>query len=172
MADTEGKLAPVTAPVREIELIVAGEHGDPHRILGLHEGVVRTYRPDAFAMRVTPIDIGDGPIEMSRIHPAGVFEAPVPEGTNHYHLEADYGKPGWVTTFTFHDPYRAVEPGEGELIAGKVGGDPVGQDADTTLVEGIDKDSVSDSNGTWAGCTTRWTISPRTPCSGAITRTS
>jgi 1,4-alpha-glucan branching enzyme len=114
MADTKGKVAPVTAPVREIELIVAGEHGDPHRILGLHDGVVRTYRPDALAMRVTPIDIGDGPIEMTRIHPAGVFEAAVPQGTNHYHLEADYGKPGWVTTFTFHDPYRAW-PTLGEL---------------------------------------------------------
>jgi len=97
----------------EIELIVAGEHSDPHRVLGLHDGVVRAYRPDAQAMRVTPVD-GDRPIEMARVHPAGVFEADVPSGTDHYHLEADYGRPGWMTTFTFHDPYRAW-PTVGEL---------------------------------------------------------
>jgi 1,4-alpha-glucan branching enzyme len=97
----------------EIELIVAGEHSDPHRVLGLHDGVVRAYRPDALAMRVTPVE-GAEPIEMVRVHPAGVFEAPVPEGTDHYHLEGDYGRPGWVTTFRFHDPYRAW-PTLGEL---------------------------------------------------------
>ncbi|MGH9125415.1 MAG: 1,4-alpha-glucan branching protein GlgB [Acidimicrobiales bacterium] len=122
----------------ELELIVAGEHSDPHRVLGLHDGVVRAYRPDALALRVIPLDTsaptangpggaGDsgaggaggaagagGAIDMVRVHPAGVFEATVPEGTDHYLLEADYGRPGFVTTFAFHDPYRAW-PTLGEL---------------------------------------------------------
>ena len=107
------------SPTFELDLIVAGEHSDPHRILGLHDGVVRAYRPDALAMRVIPVDAGtetsqSGPIEMTRIHPAGVFEADVTAETDHYHLEADYGQPGWVTTFRFHDPYRAW-PTLGEL---------------------------------------------------------
>ncbi len=133
MADTADQIAPsgptgaepggasaLTEPASELELIVAGEHGDPHRVLGLHDGVVCAYRPDALAMRVVPIGTdptaptSDGPIEMTRTHPSGIFEAPVPPGTDHYHLEADYGSPGWVTTFTFHDPYRAW-PTLGEL---------------------------------------------------------
>ena len=59
----------------ELELLVAGEHGDPHHILGVHaEGddtVVRGYRPGAEAMTVV---IPDGRrVEMAREHPAGVF---------------------------------------------------------------------------------------------------
>ncbi|HEX3540545.1 MAG TPA: 1,4-alpha-glucan branching protein GlgB [Acidimicrobiales bacterium] len=99
----------------EIELIVAGEHGDPHRVLGLHDGVVRAYRPDALAMRFIPS--GGSPAEareMTRIHPAGVFEVAVPPETDHYQLAADYGRPGFVTTFVFDDPYRAW-PTLGEL---------------------------------------------------------
>jgi 1,4-alpha-glucan branching enzyme len=131
MADTKEQILPNSKPsstpmAPELELIVAGEHGDPHRVLGLHDGVVRAYRPDALAMRVIPLDAVEAPsarpsagghqeaIQMTRIHPAGVFEAPVPAGTDHYHLEADYGQPGFVTTFTFHDPYRAW-PTLGEL---------------------------------------------------------
>jgi 1,4-alpha-glucan branching enzyme len=139
MADTTDQIAPAvtgrpkggTARERDLELIVAGEHGDPHRVLGLHDGKVRAYRPDALAMRLIPVgdagDAGDGGdggasgdggnggvIEMTRIHPAGIFEAPVPPATDHYHLQADYGQPGWVTTFTFDDPYRAW-PTLGEL---------------------------------------------------------
>jgi len=135
MADITDQIAPVPSskagavtmvePPSELELIVAGEHGDPHRVLGFHDGVVRAYRPDALSMRVTPLDpaSADGqgvPIEMQRIHPAGIFEAPVPAGTDHYHLAADYGQPGWVTTFVFHDPYRAW-PTLGELDLHLVG---------------------------------------------------
>jgi 1,4-alpha-glucan branching enzyme len=133
MADSTDQIAPAAgpasslaasaaasaAPSSELELIVAGEHGDPHRVLGLHDGVVRAYRPDALAMRIVPVDIATETaqgeiIAMNRIHPAGIFEGPVPAGTDHYHLEADYGQPGFVTTFTFHDPYRAW-PTLGEL---------------------------------------------------------
>jgi 1,4-alpha-glucan branching enzyme len=109
----------VREPDLELELIVAGEHGDPHRVLGFHDGVVRAYRPDALAMRVIPVagptsPGNGGTVEMTRLHPAGIFEAAVAPGTDHYHLEADYGQPGFVTTFRFHDPYRAW-PTLGEL---------------------------------------------------------
>jgi 1,4-alpha-glucan branching enzyme len=129
MAESTDQMAPIpagpgvatsaSAPASELELIVAGEHSDPHRILGLHEGVVRAYRPDALAMRVVPVlatpeSAAPESVEMTRIHPAGVFEAAVPAGTDHYHLEADYGQPGWASTFTFDDPYRAW-PTLGEL---------------------------------------------------------
>ena len=118
LASMEAGLEPDLGP--ELELIVAGEHSDPHRVLGLHDGVVRAYRPDALAMRVIPEEgsVGDSfpgeALDMERIHPAGVFEAKVPEGTDHYLLEADYGRPGFMTTFAFHDPYRAW-PTLGEL---------------------------------------------------------
>ena len=102
-------------PDPEIELIVAGEHGDPHRVLGLHDGVVRAYRPEALAMRFIPTGASSAEArEMTRIHPAGVFEVAVPPETDHYQLAADYGRPGFVTTFVFDDPYRAW-PTLGEL---------------------------------------------------------
>src|ERR1700722_257906 len=110
MADTTDQVtsqardgaSPAPQAPSELELIVAGEHGDPHRVLGFHDGVVRAYRPDALAMRVLPIDGPDAPgtpsapepgapgtpIEMVRIHPGGIFEAEVPTGTDHYHLQA------------------------------------------------------------------------------------
>ncbi len=109
--------APVGEPDLALELVVAGEHSDPHRILGLHDGVVRAYRPDALAMRVVPVPVdaaAAAPVEMTRIHPAGIFEAAIGSASEHYHLEADYGKPGWVSTFIFDDPYRAW-PTLGEL---------------------------------------------------------
>src|SRR6266568_1822108 len=93
--------------IRELDLVVAGQHGDPHRVLGLHEGKVRAYRPDAVAMRVVLEKVGDGSatrVEMTRIHPAGVFEGSVPKDTARYRLEADYGEPGSVVTYDFDDP--------------------------------------------------------------------
>src|SRR5579859_7312423 len=93
-----------TALDRELAQIVAGRHSDPHRLLGLHDGVVRAYRPDAVAMRVV---IGEQRLPMARVRPEGLFEAPVPDAATAYRLEADYGRPGMATTFVFDDPYRA-----------------------------------------------------------------
>ncbi|HEY4408860.1 MAG TPA: hypothetical protein VGO87_03185, partial [Acidimicrobiia bacterium] len=46
----------------ELELLVSGEHGDPHHVLGLHsdgdDTVVRGYRPGAEAMNVVLPDGG------------------------------------------------------------------------------------------------------------------
>ncbi|MDQ6616176.1 MAG: hypothetical protein M3083_15910, partial [Actinomycetota bacterium] len=70
MADSIDQIAPAgrvtapaatTAPDLELELIVAGEHSDPHRLLGLHHDTVRAYRPEALAMRVVPVEVGGGP---------------------------------------------------------------------------------------------------------------
>jgi 1,4-alpha-glucan branching enzyme len=98
----------VTGPSRkELEQIVAGRHGDPHRVLGPHDGLVRAFRPDAVAMRVV-VD-GDH-TELVKIHPAGVFEGKLPPGAGsgtHYRLQADYGSVANRSTFEFDDPYRA-----------------------------------------------------------------
>ena len=75
-----------------LDLIAAGRHhGDPHRVLGRHDGVVRAYRPEAVAMRLVagPRPAGKT-TEMTRVHPAGVFEAPIGKGVKRYRLEADY----------------------------------------------------------------------------------
>jgi 1,4-alpha-glucan branching enzyme len=95
----------------ELEQVVAGQFSDPHRILGLHDGVVRAFRPDAVAMRV---EVDGRRISMTRIHPGGLFEAELPPGSDHYRFEADYGTPPYVSTFVFEDPYRAW-PTVGEL---------------------------------------------------------
>ena len=105
----------------ELERIVAGRHHNPHHVLGLHDGVVRAYRPDAVAMRVLA-GRGDGQsVPMRRLHPAGVFEAELPSGVHQYRLEADYGRAGAPSTFVFDDPYRAWPTvGEGQNLASDV----------------------------------------------------
>jgi 1,4-alpha-glucan branching enzyme len=104
MAKTEIPAQPAQPPDSELEQVARGQHGDPHRVLGRHGNVVRVYRPDALAVRV----VTDGQrIAGTRVHPAGVFEARVPESTTSYRLEADYGQAERPYTFTFDDPYRA-----------------------------------------------------------------
>jgi 1,4-alpha-glucan branching enzyme len=110
---TETNHSPTTAvdPLKiELEQLVAGEHGDPHHVLGAHSDgdgtVVRGYRPDAEAMTVV---LPDGQrVGMTREHPAGVFRAhleqPVTEVTERgYELEVRYPN---GSTFTLDDPYR------------------------------------------------------------------
>ncbi|HKN38291.1 MAG TPA: 1,4-alpha-glucan branching protein GlgB [Acidimicrobiia bacterium] len=115
----------------ELELLVAGEHGDPHHILGVHaEGddtVVRGYRPGAEAMTVV---LPDGRrVEMTREHPAGVFCGRIGEQvselltTGGYELEVRYPDPsgqGRGATFTVDDPYR-FWPTLGELDVHLIG---------------------------------------------------
>jgi 1,4-alpha-glucan branching enzyme len=112
LSASAGPTAPLDSPRDpELQLVVEGRHGDPHRILGFHDGVVRAFRPNAIAMRV----IVDGVRRpMTKIYPAGVFEAKVPDGTTSYRLAADYGQPETPSTVEFDDPYRAW-PTIGEL---------------------------------------------------------
>nr|MDQ3758188.1 alpha-amylase family glycosyl hydrolase [Actinomycetota bacterium] len=84
-------------------------HPDPHSVLGLHDGVVRAWRPGASAMRVL-LDDGQA-VDMRALGEAGLFEAPVPEGTTSYRLEAQYGG---QQAYTYDDPYR-FWPTIGEL---------------------------------------------------------
>jgi 1,4-alpha-glucan branching enzyme len=86
---------------------------DPHRVLGAHEAddggvVVRTYRPDARAVRVHP-----GGVEAQLKDPAGLWEALLPKATLplEYELEVEYPD---GATYTVRDPY-AFLPTVGDL---------------------------------------------------------
>jgi 1,4-alpha-glucan branching enzyme len=84
---------------------------DPHRILGAHETdggvVVRTYRPDARAVRVQPAGV-----EATLKDPEGLWEALLPKAKLplEYELEVEYAN----GTFTLRDPY-AFLPTLGDL---------------------------------------------------------
>jgi 1,4-alpha-glucan branching enzyme len=85
---------------------------DPHRVLGAHEAddggvVVRTYRPDARAVRVQPAGV-----EAKLKDPAGLWEALLPKAKLplEYELEVEYAD----GTFTVRDPY-AFLPTLGDL---------------------------------------------------------
>jgi 1,4-alpha-glucan branching enzyme len=100
---------------RGIELLVARNHPSPHDVLGAHEHldgvVVRAYLPDAAAVRLLTDDVG--PVELARVHPAGVFEGVVRGQALplRYRLEVVDGE---GVTKVFDDPYAFV-PTLGEL---------------------------------------------------------
>ena len=97
----------------DLDRLVAGQHHDPHHVLGAHpvrgpdgrdQVVIRSWRPDATGMVVLT---GGQRIEMHRVHPAGVF-AGVLDGADipDYRLETYYpGEAGEVVTKS-DDPYR------------------------------------------------------------------
>jgi 1,4-alpha-glucan branching enzyme len=92
----------------ELDLVAAGRHGDPHRILGRHGDVVRAYQPEATAMRLlTGSKSKPKASDMRRIHPAGIFEGSIGEGVKGYQLEAEFGEGGAVSTHRFDDAYRS-----------------------------------------------------------------
>ena len=111
----------VGAPGSELDRVVAGEHHDPHSVLGAHPArdadgrdvvVIRGWRPDAVDMAIV-LDGGKGErIAMRPLHPAGVFGGVV-AGTRipDYRLEVTY--PGDAVV-TVDDPYR-FWPTMGEL---------------------------------------------------------
>jgi 1,4-alpha-glucan branching enzyme len=116
-ADVTSDAASASGPLRqEIQLLIEGRHGDPHRLLGLHDGTVRAWRPKATAMNVLPE--GAEPVPMRCVHAAGLFEAQLPSGVVRYRLEALYrpsaGRPDRESRISFDDPYRAW-PTVGEL---------------------------------------------------------
>jgi 1,4-alpha-glucan branching enzyme len=94
---------------QEVQLLIEGRHRDPHHLLGLHDGAVRAWRPDAAAMWLLPE--GAEPVAMECSHPAGLFEARLGDGIDRYRLEARdrSAAAGLVTEVkvTFDDPYRA-----------------------------------------------------------------
>ncbi|MEY2398032.1 MAG: 1,4-alpha-glucan branching enzyme [Actinomycetota bacterium] len=102
-----------TALRDELERLAAGEHRDPHRVLGPHaEGnlvTVRVFRPDAESVAL----VVDGKrVAATRCHASGMFEASVP-GPKVPDYRVAVTQPDG-TTFEIDDPYR-FWPTVGEL---------------------------------------------------------
>jgi 1,4-alpha-glucan branching enzyme len=99
----------------EIRRLLAGEHHDPHAVLGAHperNGVaVRALRPGAAAMHVVPKR--GSPVEMARLDPAGLFAAYLPRRKLplDYRLEVIW--PDGIS-WQYDDPYSRP-PSLGEL---------------------------------------------------------
>src|SRR5271157_6075744 len=97
----------------ELERLVAGQHHDPHHVLGAHperdsEGrdrvVIRGWRPDAIGMVILA---GVQRVEMRRVHPAGLFAGTL-EGPDipDYRLETYYPGEAGEVVVAADDPYR------------------------------------------------------------------
>ena len=88
------------------QTIVAGDHGDPFAILGMHEEdgdlVVRTFQPGASAVKVVSTDGEDSYGELEAVHPEGLFAGllSIKELTP-YKLRVT-----WNEEVDLHDPYR------------------------------------------------------------------
>ena len=88
------------------DALANARHGDPFSILGPHKEagslIVRTFQPAA--ARVSVVRIADA-VEMTRVHPSGIFEARFPDGdiSIDYRLRVVY--PGGYAT-EIDDPYR------------------------------------------------------------------
>ena len=99
-----------TVDSTDLERLVTGQHHDPHHVLGAHPErdaagrervVIRGWRPAAVGMVI----LADGQqVEMSRVHPAGVFVGVLQgPGIPDYRLETTY--PDGVVV-VMDDPYR------------------------------------------------------------------
>src|ERR1700730_16258514 len=88
----------------EAYAIVEGRHADPFHYLGMHtEGdrtVVRAFLPEA--SNVEAIGEHGETAKLSRIHDAGLFAGAMPNGSQRYHLRAQYGD----NVVQLDDPYR------------------------------------------------------------------
>jgi 1,4-alpha-glucan branching enzyme len=88
----------------EAYAIVEGRHSDPFHYLGLHEEgdspVVRVFLPDAADVAV--VDEHGRSRRLRRIHEAGLFAGPLPNGSPRYHVRARYG----AHVVEIEDPYR------------------------------------------------------------------
>jgi 1,4-alpha-glucan branching enzyme len=91
----------VQRAVSELDRLVAGEHREPHQVLGLHDDRVVSYRPGAEAMHVL-LPSGES-VEMERVRDEGVYAAEVPDASKGYRLRAEYAN---GNVYEFGDPYR------------------------------------------------------------------
>ena len=89
----------------QLRAVVEGAHTDPHTVLGRHSDVVRVWQPGAISVSVEGEDA-------TRLHDAGLFEAPAPRGGGPYTYVAV--RPDGSSTAPLHDPYSFV-PTIGEL---------------------------------------------------------
>ncbi len=97
------------------QAIVAGNHGDPFSVLGMHEDggeglVVRTFQPGARSVVVVSADGEDALGELESVHPEGLFAGPVStKERSPYRLRIDWGG----NEVELDDPYR-FPPAMGE----------------------------------------------------------
>ncbi|HEY4005319.1 MAG TPA: 1,4-alpha-glucan branching protein GlgB [Pseudonocardia sp.] len=86
-----------------MNLLIVGEHHDPHSVLGNHpcaDGtVIRVLKPGADAVEVV---FGSDSYQLHRIHDAGLFSAQLPHESADYRLVVHYGE----HTQQVDDPYR------------------------------------------------------------------
>src|SRR5262249_35239408 len=100
----------MTLDQHAIRAVVEGEHGDPFAVLGPHrvqtpDGAavaVRAIVPGAVAVRVLRADAPPSPME--RLHPAGFFEAVLPDRRDAFVYRLEITRDGHVTAI--EDPYR------------------------------------------------------------------
>ena len=96
-----------------IRALVAGAHGDPFAVLGPHRVdaggrpalAIRAFVPGARAVRVVAPGVLPAPRAMARLHPAGLFEAVVPERAEPFPYRLEVADGGGVAT-VLEDPYR------------------------------------------------------------------
>ena len=95
----------MTADIHELVKIVEGTHGDPHHILGLHEGVIRVFNPEAKEAAIFCTTDEAKRVEMERVHNSGFFEAEWAHGVDYMLEFTAYSGDTWQT----RDPY-SFEP--------------------------------------------------------------
>ena len=89
--------------------IVAGNHGDPFSVLGMHGPdpaggmVVRAFHPEADAAAVVDARTGETRLELKRVHSGGLFAGRLDaEGPFPYRLRFSIGG----NDYEVEDPYR------------------------------------------------------------------
>ena len=100
----------------DIDALAAGHHGDPFALLGMHEYDghlwVRALLPGARAVRVVDAATGRAVAALASVHPAGIFEGPVPRRRRRfaYRLKVAWndaaGSAGEDAAVEIEDPYR------------------------------------------------------------------
>jgi len=92
-----------------IAAIVAGDHGDPFAVLGMHGPddaggiVVRAFHPGADAAAVVDARTGETRLELERVHPGGLFAGRADLAQRFaYRLRFTIGR----DSFELEDPYR------------------------------------------------------------------
>jgi 1,4-alpha-glucan branching enzyme len=118
MANRPAHTEPLAPREQELRRFLAGQHHDPHNILGVHPApgrdgasIVRAYQPDAVAAElVVP---GAAPIPLEALHAPGLFAAEVP--TRDLPIDAPFRfRFADGATLDRPDPYRFL-PTVGEL---------------------------------------------------------
>jgi 1,4-alpha-glucan branching enzyme len=99
-----GTHANLTILSPEAHAIIKGWHYDPFHYLGPHMErggrVVRAFLPDA--AEVSVVDDHGSESRLDRLHAAGLFSGPLPNGAARYRLRARFGS----NTVELEDPYR------------------------------------------------------------------